>query len=147
MEQEMRVVAAPGIQSPGRKRKIAGWQAFRALPVAARKTRSRAIRLSQRDRFLVAMSAIFFLLGTNPLHGREHKRKVASENYGLVFSTEITYPESEVLMAVEAIVNNGVIQGSKEFSKDKYIENASGANSSPLFPEWTEPGKVYYKVR
>jgi hypothetical protein len=64
-----------------------------------------------------------------------------------VFSTEITSPESEVLKAVEAIVNNGIIQGSKEYNKDKYIENAIAATSSPLFPEWKEPGKVYYKIR
>ena len=57
------------------------------------------------------------------------------------FSTEITSPEGEVVKAVEAVVNDGVIQGSKEFSKDKYIEKASPADSSPLFPEWKEPGK------
>ena len=75
------------------------------------------------------------------------QEKVPSEGYGLVFSTEITSPESDVVRAVEAIVNNGIIQGSKEFNKDKYIENASAATSSPLFPDWKEPGKVYYKVR
>ena len=75
------------------------------------------------------------------------KRKVASEDYGLGFSTEIAAPENEVVKAVEAIVNNGIIQGSKEFNKDQYIENATAATSSPLFPQWKEPGKVYYKVR
>jgi len=44
-------------------------------------------------------------------------------------------------------VNNGIIQGSKEFNKDQYIEKATAATSSPLFPEWKGPGKVYYKVR
>jgi hypothetical protein len=51
------------------------------------------------------------------------------------------------LQAVEAIVSNGIIQGSKEYNKDKYIENASANTASPLFPEWKEPGKVYYKIR
>jgi hypothetical protein len=83
----------------------------------------------------------------HPLHGREHKRKIKTEDYGLGFSTEIGSPESEVLQAVEVIVNDGIIQGSKEYNNDKYIENASPASSSPLFPEWKEPGKVYYKVR
>ena len=90
---------------------------------------------------------LFLLVAVPPLHGREHKKKVASEDYGLGFSTEIASPESEVVKAVEAVVNNGIIQGSKEYNKDKYIENASAAASSPLFPEWKEPGKVYYKVR
>jgi hypothetical protein len=103
---------------------------------------------SRRNPFVIAVPAILFLLWAVPLlQGREHKRKITSENYGLVFSTEIASPESEVLKAVEAIANNGIIQGSKEFNKDKYIENADAAASSPLFPEWKELGKVYYKVR
>ena len=141
-------VAAPGFQSPGHVRQIAGWNAFCRLSIAVGTTRSLATRVLQSNQFLIAGSAILFLLWmVPPLHGREHKRKVASEIYGLVFSTEITSPESEVLKAVEAIVNNGIIQGSKEFNKDKYIENAGAAASSPMFPEWKEPGKVYYKVR
>jgi hypothetical protein len=81
------------------------------------------------------------------LQGREHKRKVAAGEYGLGFSTEVAAPESEVLQAVEDVVNDGIIQGSKEFNKDKYIESASPATSSSLFPEWKGPGHVYYKVR
>ena len=141
-------VAAPGFQSPGHVRQIAGWNVFCRSSIAVGTTRSLATRVLQSNQFLIAGSAILFLLWmVPPLHGREHKRKVASEIYGLVFSTEITSPESEVLKAVEAIVNNGIIQGSKEFNKDKYIENAGAAASSPMFPEWKEPGKVYYKVR
>jgi len=148
MEQGMGVVAAPGFQSPAHMRRIAGWKASRRSSIALGTGRSLATRLPQRNQFLITGSAILFLLWiAPPLHGREHKRKVASEDYGSVFSTEITSPESEVLKAVEAIVNNGIIQGSKEFSKDKYIENAGAAASSPMFPEWKEPGKVYYKVR
>ena len=144
----MGVVASPGFQRPGPMRQIARWKAFRRLPVGMRATRSCASYLARCHQFLVAVSAILFLLwAVPPLYGREHKRKIASENYGLVFATEIKSPEEEVLQAVEVIVNNGIIQGSKEFNKDKYIENASAAPSSPLFPEWKEPGKVYYKVR
>ena len=44
-------------------------------------------------------------------------------------------------------MNDGIIQGSKEYNKDKYIENASPATSSSLFPEWKGPETVYYKVR
>jgi hypothetical protein len=148
MEQGMGVVAAPGFQSRVHVRQFAGWKAFRPLSIAVGTSRSLATRLPQRNQFLITGSAILFLLWmVAPLHGREHRRKAASENYGLGFSTEISSPESEVLPAVEAIVNNGIIQGSKEYNKDKYIENASAATSSSLFPEWKEPGKVYYKVR
>ena len=79
-----------------------------------------------------------------PMLADAHKRK---EDFGLGFSGVIQAPESEVLDAVDAVVNDGIIQGSKEFSKDQYIENAVAASSSKLFPVWKEPGKVFYKVR
>lgn len=80
-----------------------------------------------------------------PLHGREHKTR--KEDYGLGYSNALSAPENEVLQAVYDVVNNGMIQGSKEYAKDKYIEKASPADSSPLFPKWTGPGQVFYKVR
>jgi hypothetical protein len=60
---------------------------------------------------------------------------------------EIAAPESEVLQAVQAVVEDGIIKGSFEYNKDKYIDKANSADSSPLFPKWTDPGKVFYKVR
>ena len=63
------------------------------------------------------------------------------------FSTEVSAPESEVLQAVEAVIEDGIIQGSTEYSKDRYIEHATVATSSRLFPEWKDSGKVFYKVR
>jgi hypothetical protein len=107
-----------------------------------------ATRPARRNHLVIAVFSTLLLVSAGPtLHSREHRRKIKTEDYGLGFSTEIASPESEVLQAVEAIVNDGIIQGSKEYNKDKYIENASSASSSPLFPEWKEPGKVYYKVR
>ena len=96
---------------------------------------------------IIVFAIVFLLAAVPPLQGRGHEKKVASEDYGLGFSTEIAAPESEVLKAVEAVVSNGIIQGSKEYNKDQYIESASAAASSPLFSEWKDPGKVYYKVR
>jgi hypothetical protein len=79
-----------------------------------------------------------------PLSARQHTKK---EEYGMGYSSEIAAPEAEVLQAVEDVVNDGMIQGSKEYNKDKYIEKAFAAESSSLFPQWTGPGKVFYKVR
>jgi hypothetical protein len=93
---------------------------------------------------LAMLSVLWLALAVAPLHSREHKRK---EEFGQTFSTEIAAPESEVLQAVEAVVEDGMIQGSFEYNKDKYIDRASSAESSPLFAHWTEPGKVFYKVR
>jgi hypothetical protein len=144
----MRVVASPGFPAPGSMRWINNGSPLRPLSAAAQTTRALANPLPHSKLFLITFSAVFLLSFTvAPLHGREHKRKVATEDYGLEFSTEIASPESEVSQAVEAIVNNGLIQGSKEYSKDNYLESASAATSSPLFPEWKESGKVFYKVR
>ncbi len=128
-------------------RQVAVWKAlgrFRSA-VAARQL---VPRPSRPNPFVIIASVSVLLLGFVPsLQGRGHKKKVAAEDYGLGFSTEIAAPESEVVKAVEAVVNNGIIQGSTEYKKDKYIESATSATSSPLFPEWKGPGKVYYKVR
>jgi hypothetical protein len=123
----MGVVAAPEFQRSGPVRKMAVQKDL--LP------------------FAITVFSILLLWTALPLHGSEHKRKTKSEDYGLGFSTEISAPENEVLDAVEAVVNDGIIQGSKEFNKDKYVEKATASTSSPLFPEWKEAGKVYYKVR
>jgi len=94
---------------------------------------------------MLTFSLLLLLGAVLPLYGREHKKR--KEDYGLGFSVEIPASESEVLEAVGAVVNDGIIQGSKEYNKDQYIEKAAPATSSSLFPAWTGPGKVFYKVR
>src|SRR5580698_8113800 len=79
-----------------------------------------------------------------PLSARGRKKQ---EDFGLGFFTEIAAPETEVLQAVETVVDDGIIQGSFEYNKDKYIEKANAVGSSSLFPEWKDPGTVFYKVR
>jgi len=83
-------------------------------------------------------------LAAVPSFAKTHKK---AADYGLGFSSEVSAPEAEVIEAVEDVVNDGIIQGSKEYNKDKFIEKAEAATSSPLFPPWKEAGKVYYKVR
>jgi hypothetical protein len=94
--------------------------------------------------WIVMLSWFWLAFAVLPLRGRERKR---AEDFGLGFSAEIAAPESEVLEAVEAVAADGIIQGSREYSKDKYIDHATPAASSPLFPQWRDPGKVFYKVR
>ena len=79
-----------------------------------------------------------------PLQADKHRRK---EDYGLGFVSEIQAPESETIEAVEAVADDGIIEGSKEYNKDKYIEKAVAATASDAFPEWKDRGKVFYKVR
>jgi|SRR5580692_130201 hypothetical protein len=96
-------------------------------------------------RLLPALLILFLLAPTvAPLAARGRKKH---EDFGLGFSTEVSASENEVLQAVEAVVDDGIIQGSFEYNKDKYIEKATAVTSSSFFPQWKEPGTVFYKVR
>jgi hypothetical protein len=108
--------------------------------------RVRNERRSAAGRRLAWAFLLVFSLASSvaPLSGRGRRKH---EDFGLGFSTEVSAPENEVLQAVESVVNSGIIQGSFEYNKDKYIEKANAVASSSLFAEWKEPGTVFYKVR
>jgi hypothetical protein len=142
----MEVVAAPGTPNPGPMSQNAGQEPLRGFPGAAAPRRL-SIYSPRRKLLTIVVLSVVCWLSVVPLLHAEHKRKLKAEDYGLGFSTEIAAPEREVVQAVEDVVNDGIIQGSKEFNKDKYIESATPATSSSLFPEWKGPGQVYYKVR
>lgn len=92
------------------------------------------------------ITALLMLMFTlTPLYSREHKTR--NEDYGLGYSTEISAPESEVVEAVDEVVNDGKIEGSKEYNKDKFIDDAFAASSASVFEQWKGQGKVFYKVR
>jgi hypothetical protein len=78
-----------------------------------------------------------------PVAGRD-KEKLP---YGEGLIVNIPLPESEVQQVVEDVVQNGIIRGTKEYNKDEFVSGAKAATSSHVFPAWTEPGKVFYKVR
>jgi hypothetical protein len=144
----MEAVAAHGSQNPGPITYTAGRKPFRSFSTATRRRRPPSNHPGRRHFVTIAVWSALWLLSAVPLlQGREHKGKLKAEDYGLGFSTEIAAPEQEVLQAVEDVVNDGIIQGSKEYNKDKYIESATPAATSSLFPEWKGPGEVYYKVR
>jgi len=89
--------------------------------------------------FLVSLALVTAL----PLSARERDRLPYGE--GLIVN--IPMPESDVEQVVEDVAQNGVIRGTKEYNKDEFISGAKAATSSNVFPEWTEGGKVFYKVR
>jgi hypothetical protein len=59
----------------------------------------------------------------------------------------VPFPESEVTQVVQDVIQNGIIRGTKEYNKDEYVSGATPASSTRAFKEWTEGGKVFYKVR
>lgn len=99
-----------------------------------------------RARYRFPLRAVVFvlllILPSPRLLGSEKERK---ENYGFGFAVDLTIPEDEVLDALEQVLGDGIIQGSKEYSKDQYIEKAASADSSPLFPKWTGPERFFTK--
>jgi hypothetical protein len=88
--------------------------------------------------------AVLLLAGVVlPLAGREKDKSPYGE--GLIVN--IPLPESEVEQVVADVAQNGVIRGTKEYTKDEFVSGAKAASSSRVFPAWTEGGKVFYKVR
>jgi hypothetical protein len=67
--------------------------------------------------------------------------------YGEGLIVNVPLPVDEVTQAVQDVVGNGIIRGTKEYNKDEYVRGAEAATSTPVFPAWTDPGKVFYKVR
>jgi polyhydroxyalkanoate synthesis regulator phasin len=78
-----------------------------------------------------------------PSHGRE--KDVLQYGAGLIVNVPL--PEPEVAQVVEDVAQNTLIRGTKEYNKDEYVAGAVAATSTPVFPAWTEGGKVFYKVR
>ena len=90
-----------------------------------------------------AIAGLLLLAAALPLAGREKDKSPYGE--GLIVN--IPLPGSEVEQVVEDVAQNGVIRGTKEYNKDEFVSGAKAASSSRVFPEWTEGGKVFYKVR
>ena len=98
-----------------------------------------------RAAFYLRMTAAFLLLtaAAVPSHGRE--KNVLQYGEGLTIN--IPLPEPEVAQVVEEAVQDTIIRGTKEYNKDEYVAGAVAATSTPVFPKWTEDGRVFYKVR
>jgi hypothetical protein len=87
--------------------------------------------------------ALLFVICVPNLAGREKN----TVQYGIGLIANVPFSDEEVTRIVQEIVRNGIIRGSKEYSKDEFISGAQPADSSRAFPSWTEGGKVFYKIR
>lgn len=63
------------------------------------------------------------------------------------FSIDLDKPFSDVLAIVDEVAHSGSIKGTFEYRGDEQLSGALFTEKSPLFPAWTEPGKVLYKIR
>ena len=96
--------------------------------------------LRWRARFLLLCLLVAAAI---PSHGRE--KDLLPYGEGLIVNVPL--PEPEVAQVVEEAVENTIIRGTKEYNKDEYVAGAVAAPSTPVFPKWTEGGRVFYKVR
>ena len=104
------------------------------------------MRVFLRRKFgLYAIYLLAFIVFS--VHSSECRDKKDAVHYGAGLIVNVPETEADVVKAVQQVVQNGIIRGSKEYSKDEYISNAAQASESRLFPAWTEGGKVFYKVR
>jgi hypothetical protein len=63
------------------------------------------------------------------------------------FSIDLDKPFNEVVAIVEEVARSGSIKGTFEYRGEEQLTGAQFSEKSQLFPAWTQPGKVFYKVR
>ena len=99
---------------------------------------------TRHDPLTLPLAAMFvvFCLGAS-VQAREKE----ALQYGMGLVVNVPIAEDEVVKAVQEVVQNGIIRGTKEYNKDEYVTGAVAATSSPLFATWTDGGKIFYKVR
>jgi hypothetical protein len=100
--------------------------------------------MATRRRGLGSFVLFLLVLSTTVSFAARNKDKIS---YGEGLIVNIALPEAEVEQVVEDVAANGVIRGTKEYNKDEFVAGAKIAESSSVFPEWTEGGKIIYKVR
>lgn len=91
------------------------------------------------------VGAALLLLTAAPIFSHAREKDVLQYGAGLIVNVPL--PEPEVAEVVEDVAQNTIIRGTKEYNKDEYITGAVAATYTPVFPAWTEGGKVFYKVR
>ena len=90
--------------------------------------------------WLALISPVFF---AHPLNAKSKE----AVDYGGGLSVSVPATEQELLQAVQDVVADGIIQGSKEYNKDEYITGAEAVDATRVFQKWTGPGKVFYKIK
>jgi hypothetical protein len=93
--------------------------------------------------FIGCLSFLVFLVLGVAAAARE--KDVLQYGEGLIVN--IPLPVEEVREVVRDVAGNGIIRGTKEYSKDEYIKGADEQASTPVFATWKDPGEVFYKVR
>jgi hypothetical protein len=115
-----------------RGKRLVGWAALHGA-------------MFHRAALYLRVTAAFLLLTAAAIPARGRDKNVLAYGEGLIIN--IPLPEPEVAQVVEEAVQDTIIRGTKEYNKDEYVAGAVAATSTPVFPKWTEDGRVFYKVR
>lgn len=62
------------------------------------------------------------------------------------FTVRVEAPESDVVTAVEQVVQDQIIHGTYSYEKERILYGAHSAQSANAFGTWKGSGKVFYKV-
>jgi hypothetical protein len=62
------------------------------------------------------------------------------------FSAVLEGKETDVVEAVETVVNDTEVHGTYVYDKDKTLAGAEAEKTSKAFPNWTSGGRVYFKT-
>lgn len=63
------------------------------------------------------------------------------------FAGELLGSLTEVQQALNEVLEDQIIHGTKIFDKEPTLTGAVAASSTPLFEPWRGPGQVFYKIR
>lgn len=96
--------------------------------------------ISHNSAPFLRFAVILLLMG---MAGSAQGREKDVLEYGAGLIVNIPLPEPEVAQVVEDVAANTIIRGTKEYNKDEFVAGAVAATSTPVFPAWTEGGKVF----
>ena len=92
---------------------------------------------------LYVCSTLFVVLCAWPVYAKSKQ----AQDYGGGLSVSVPVSQAELLQAVEDVVADGIIQGSKEYNKDEYISGAEVVSDTRVFPKWNGAGQVFFKIK
>jgi hypothetical protein len=101
--------------------------------------RTEVSRIAQLTVLCLAPLLTAFLCA--PCFSRAHETGAAS------FSIDLDKPFAEVEAVVSDVAHTASIKGTFEYRGEDELTGAQFAETSRLFPPWTGPGKVFYKIR
>jgi hypothetical protein len=103
---------------------------------------SARVRSSRATRFRLVSATCLSILFFGGL-GYTRSRDTA----GASFSIDLDKPFAEVLSVVSDVAHSGSIKGTFEYRDEEQLNGAQFEEKSQLFPAWSGPGKVLYKIR